>query len=163
MYSWSSILNAVMAFGMETTFFRYLSKYPDNKAKVYNNAFATILFITALFLLLTVPFLNNIAGFIKVGKHSTQHDFERFAIYFVAILVIDAWCVIPFARLRAEGKPGRYGLIKFINVMIYIALNLVFIWGLPYWTAHHLPGTGWINSWFVKGWGGYVFLSNLFF
>ena len=82
--------------------------------------------------------------------------------YFLAILVIDAWCVIPFARLRAEGKPGRYGLIKFINVMIYIALNLVFIWGLPFWTAHHLAGTTWIQTWFVKGWVGYVFLSNLF-
>lgn len=162
MYSYSSILNSVMAFGMETTFFRYLSKYPDNKAKVYNNAFSTIFFITILFLVLTVPFMNNIAGFIKVGKHSTQHDFERFAIYFVAILVIDAWSVIPFARIRAEGKPGRYGLIKFINVMIYISLNLIFIWGLPFWTAHHLPGTGWIQTWFVKGWVGYVFVSNLF-
>ena len=162
MYSWSSILNAVMAFGMETTFFRYLNKYPDNKAKVYNNAFATIFFITILFLLLTVPFMSNIAALIKVGGQSSQQDFERFAIYFVAIVVLDAWCVIPFARLRAEGKPGRYGVIKFINVIIYIALNLLFIWGLPFWIAHHLPGTGWIQTWFVKGWVGYVFVSNVF-
>jgi len=161
MYSWSSILNAVMAFGMETTFFRYLSKYPDNKAKVYNNAFATVFFITLLFLLFTIPFIHNIAGFIKVGNDSSQNDFGRFILYFVAILVIDAWCVMPFAKLRAEGKPGRYGLIKFINVIIYISLNLIFIWGLPFWTKHHLPATTWINGWYVKGWVGYVFLSNL--
>ncbi|WP_259068455.1 oligosaccharide flippase family protein [Mucilaginibacter sp. X4EP1] len=161
MYSWSSILNAVMAFGMETTFFRYLSKYPDNKAKVYNNAFATVFFITLLFLLFTIPFVHNIAGFIRVGNDSSQNDFGRFILYFVAILVIDAWCVMPFAKLRAEGKPGRYGAIKFINVLIYIALNLIFIWGLPFWTKHHLPATTWINGWYVKGWVGYVFLSNL--
>jgi O-antigen/teichoic acid export membrane protein len=162
MYSWSSILNAVMAFGMETTFFRYLSKYPDNKAKVYNNAFATIFFITILFLLLTLPFIRHIASFVRLGDVSSVSDFERFIVYFIAILVMDGWCVIPFARLRAEGKPGRYGLIKFINVLIYISLNLLFIWGLPFWIRHHLAGTAWLQTWFVPGWIGYVFLSNLF-
>jgi O-antigen/teichoic acid export membrane protein len=161
MYSWSSILNAITAFGMETTFFRYLSKYPDNKSKVYNNAFSTVFFITIIFLVLTLPFVNNIANFIKIGKVTSQSDFGRFILYFIAILIIDAWCVMPFAKLRAENKPGRYGIIKFINVSVYILLNLVFIWGLPFWTNHHLPGTAWINGWYVKGWVGYVFLSNL--
>jgi O-antigen/teichoic acid export membrane protein len=162
MFAWASILNAVLAFGMETTFFRYLTKYPDNKAKVYNNAFATILFITVIFLGFTLPFVHNIAAVIKVGNETTQSEFERFIVYFIAILIIDAWCVIPFARLRAEGKPGRYGLLKFINVLIYIVLNLVFIWVIPYWTRHQLPMTGWINGWYVKDWIGYVFLANVF-
>ncbi len=151
-----------MAFGMETTFFRYLNKYPGNKAKVYNNAFATIFFITILFLLLTLPFLGHIAEFVRVGKSGSTGDFEKFTIYFIAILVMDGWCVIPFARLRAEGRPGRYGVIKFINVLIYIALNLTFILGLPFWIRHQLPGTHWIQGWFVPGWIGYVFVANLF-
>ena len=161
MFAWASILNAVMAFGMETTFFRYLNKYPENKAKVYNNAFASVFFITVAFLVLTLPFISHIADFIKIGKLTSHVDFERFITYFIAILIIDAWCVIPFAKLRAEGKPGRYGLIKFINVIIFIMLNLIFIWGLPFWTNHRLPGTAWISQWYVKGWVGYVFLSNL--
>ena len=161
MFSWASILNAVMAFGMETTFFRYLNKYPENKAKVYNNAFASVFFITIIFLVLTLPFIGHIASFIKVGKETTHNDFERFIIYFIAILVIDAWCVIPFAKLRAENRPGRYGAIKFVNVIIFITLNLIFIWGLPFWIKHQLPGTTWITGWYVKGWVGYVFLSNL--
>jgi O-antigen/teichoic acid export membrane protein len=162
MFSWVSILNAVLSFGMETTFFRYLTKYPDNKAKVYNNAFATILFITIIFLGFTLPFTHSIAHVIKVGNETSQDDFQRFIVYFIAVLVIDAWCVIPFAKLRAEGRPGRYGLIKFINVLIFIALNLIFIWGIPFWTKHQLPMTGWINGWFQQGWVGYVFLSNVF-
>lgn len=161
MFSWASILNAVMAFGMETTFFRYLQKYSENKARVYNNAFASIFSITIIFLLLTLPFTGKIADFIKVGKGSTHQDFTSFILFFIFILIIDAWCVIPFAKLRAEGKPGRYSIIKFINVMIFIAFNLIFIWGLPFWINHHLPGSVWVNSWFVKGWVGYVFLSNL--
>ena len=161
MFSWASILNAVMAFGMETTFFRYLNKHSENKKKVYNNAFASVFSITVVFLLLVLPFIGKIADFIDVGKETTRHDFEIYIDYFIAILVIDAWCVIPFAKIRADGKPGRYGLIKFTNIIVFIALNLIFIWGLPFWTGHHLPGSSWINEWYVKGWVGYVFLSNL--
>jgi O-antigen/teichoic acid export membrane protein len=161
MFSYASILNAVMAFGMETTFFRYLNKYPESKGKVYNNAFASVFSITVIFLVLTLPFAGRLADLILVGKNSSHQDFTSFVLYFISILILDAWCVIPFAKLRAEGKPGRYGAIKFINVIIFIALNLTFIWGLPFWTAHHLPGSEWISGWYVKGWVGYVFLSNL--
>ena len=161
MFSYVSILNAVMAFGMETTFFRYLNKHENNKQQVYNNAFASVFAISILFLLLTLPFTGHIANLIKVGNDTPHADFLKYIDYFIAILVIDAWCVIPFAKIRADGKPGRYGLIKFINIIIFIALNLTFIWGLPFWINHHLPGYGWISHWYVKGWVGYVFLSNL--
>lgn len=161
MFSWASILNAVMAFGMETTFFRYLNKYDNNKRVVYNNAFASVFAITILFLVLTLPFVGHIANFIQVGDKSNHADFVKYIDYFISILVIDAWCVIPFAKIRAEGKPGRYGIIKFINVIIFISLNLIFIWGLPFWINHHLIGFGWISGWYIKGWVGYVFLSNL--
>jgi O-antigen/teichoic acid export membrane protein len=161
MFSWVSILNAVMAFGMETTFFRYLNKYSENKRQVYNNAFATVFVITVLFLLLTLPFVGHIADFIQVGDNTQHHDFVRYIDYFISILVIDAWCVIPFAKIRADGKPGRYGIIKFINIIIFISLNLTFIWLIPFWIHHHLVGSDWISQWYVKGWVGYVFVSNL--
>jgi len=161
MFSYVSILNAVMSFGMETTFFRYLNKHEDNKQQVYNNAFASVFSITILFLLCTLPFKENIASLIKVGNDTSHADFLKFIDYFIAVLVIDAWCVIPFAKIRAEGKPGRYGIIKFVNIIIFISLNLIFIWGLPFWIRHELPGAEWISHWYVKGWIGYVFLSNL--
>jgi O-antigen/teichoic acid export membrane protein len=161
MFSYASILNAVMAFGMETTFFRYLNKHADKKQQVYNNAFYAIVGVTIVFLLFTVPFTRQIAVMIQAGDKTPAADFERYIHYFIAILVIDAWCVMPFAKLRADGRPGRYSTVKFINVIIFIALNLTFIWALPFWTAHHLPGTGLITPWYIKGWVGYVFLSNL--
>ncbi len=161
MFSWASILNAIMAFGMETTFFRYLNKYSDNKQRVYNNAFASVLVITILFLLLTLPFVGHIANFIQIGKNLHHTDFTVYVEYFIAILVIDAWCVIPFAKIRADGRPGRYGIIKFVNIIIFITLNLTFIWLIPYIINHHLTGAAWLSGWYVKGWVGYVFLSNL--
>ena len=161
MFSYASILNAIMAFGMETTFFRYLKKHEDRQQRVYSNAFASVFSISILFLLLTLPFKAQIASLIKVGDNTSHSDFLRYINYFIAILVIDAWCVIPFAKIRAEGKPGRYGLIRFINVIIFVSLNLIFIWGLPFWLKHQLVGSDWISHWYVRGWVGYVFLSNL--
>ena len=118
--------------------------------------------ITIIFLLLTLPFIGHIANLIKVGNRYFHHaDFVNYIDYFIAILVIDAWCVIPFAKIRADGRPGRYGMIKIINIIIFITLNLIFIWGLPFWIRHHLPGSEWISHWYVQGWVGYVFLSNL--
>lgn len=146
---------------METTFFRYLNKYENNKRQVYNNAFASVFSITIIFLLLTLPFVGHIANFIKVGNRTPHNDFVSYIIYFIAILVIDAWCVIPFAKIRAEGRPGRYGTIKFINIIIFIGLNLTFIWLLPFWISRHLIGADWISQWYIKGWVGYVFVSNL--
>jgi O-antigen/teichoic acid export membrane protein len=174
MFSYVSVLNSLLAFGMETTFFRYLNKHPENKQRVYNNAFASVVAITIIFLLFTVPFVGPIANFIDVSrgavlthaasstKIATSHaDFVTYIDCFLAILVIDAWCVIPFAKIRADGRPGRYGVIKLINIGIFISLNLTFILVLPYWIRHHFVGAAWISSWYVKGWVGYVFLSNL--
>ncbi len=160
-FSYAAILNAIMAFGLETTFFRYLNKHADNKKRVYNNAFASVFSITIVFLLVTLPFIGHIANFIQVGKDTSHSEFVTFIDYFIAILVIDAWCVIPFAKIRADGKPGRYSIIKFINIIIFVSLNLVFIYVIPYWINHHYIGSGWISTWYTKGWVGYVFLSNL--
>jgi len=155
------MLNAVLSFGMETTFFRYLNKADANKRQVYNNGFWVVFALSVVFLLLTVPFTNVIAGFIKIGKDTPQEQFQQFIKYFIAILVLDAWCAIPFAKLRADGRPMRYGSIKIVNIVVMVGLNLIFIWGLPFWIKHQLTGAEWIKQWFVPGWIGYVFLSNV--
>ncbi|MBD1393974.1 oligosaccharide flippase family protein [Mucilaginibacter glaciei] len=161
MFSYAAVLQALLAFGMETTFFRYLNKYPDDKKKVYNNSFWAVFIVSVIFLLFTIPFTHGIAGFIKIGKGTSQAEFEQYIRYFIGILVLDAWCAIPFARLRADGRPIKYGTIKLINIVVMVTLNLVFIWGLPYTIKHHMSGSEWLGHWFVKGWVGYVFLSNL--
>lgn len=161
MFSYAAMLNAVLSFGMETTFFRYLNKEGANKRQVYNNGFWVVFALSILFLLLTVPFTNAIAGFIKIGKDTPQREFQQFIKYFIAILVLDAWCAIPFAKLRADGMPVKYGTIKIINIVVMVGLNLIFIWGLPFWLKYNMVGGAWVQQWFVPGWIGYVFLSNV--
>jgi O-antigen/teichoic acid export membrane protein len=161
MFSYAALLQAFLAFGMETTFFRFLNKYPDNKKQVYNNGFWAIILVSIIFMLFTIPFASSIAGFIKFGVSTPRAEFERYIRYFIAILVLDAWCVIPFAKLRADERPIKYGVVKLINILVMISLNLVFIFGIPYILKNHLPGWQWCAQWFQEGWIGYVFLSNL--
>jgi len=161
MFSYASIFQAVLSFGMETTFFRYLNKYPDSKKQVYNNGFWVILAVTIAFLFLTLPFTHTLAGLIKIGKDIPQSEFELFIKYFIAILILDAWCVIPFAKLRADGRPIKYGIINVINIVITCFFNILFILIIPYWIKHELSGWEWLSSWYVHGWVAYAFLSNL--
>jgi len=161
MYSYASMLNALLAFGMETTFFRYLNKKPDNKDVVYNNSFGVILTISVIFLLVTFPFSGLITSWIQIDPNTPFAEYTQYTRYFIGILIIDAWCVIPFAKIRADGRPGRYGTIKLTNIIIFVGLNLAFIYVFPYVVKHNLPGAALINPWFKRGWLGYVFLSNL--
>lgn len=161
MFAWASMLNSLLAFGMETTFFRYLNKRSDSKNLVFNNSFGVIFMITVLFLTCTVPFIPQISQWIRVDQSTSSGDYERYVKYFLIILVTDAWCVIPFAKLRAEGRPGRFGILKLTNILVFIGLNLAFIYVIPYLVRNQLPGSHWIQTWFRQGWLGYVFLSNV--
>ncbi|GAB2696567.1 polysaccharide biosynthesis C-terminal domain-containing protein [Mucilaginibacter koreensis] len=161
MFSYASILNAILSFGMETTFFRYLNKFPENKRQVYNNGFWAVALLAAAFFLLTFPFVHQLAGIINIGKSNQRAEFEPYIRFFIGILVLDALCVLPFAKLRADGRPMMYAVVKLTNIFVMVSLNLIFIFGIPFWISHHLAGAGWLSSWYVKGWVGYVFLSNL--
>lgn len=88
-------------------------------------------------------------------------DYARYIKYFIYILVADALAVIPFARLRAEGRPIRYSIIKFINILTFIGLNLLLILVFPLIIKEGWFGAEYITGWYREGWVGYVFISNL--
>jgi O-antigen/teichoic acid export membrane protein len=161
MFSYASILQALLAFGMETTFFRFLNKFPEKKSQVYNNGFWVIFSVSVMFLLATVPFTHTLAGLIRIGNDTPIGEFQLYIRYFIGVLILDAWCVIPFAKLRADGRPMRYGVIKLINIGVTVLLNLIFILGIPWWIKHDHTGARWLTGWYVHGWVAYVFLSNL--
>jgi len=160
MYAWASVLNAIMAFGMETTFFRFINKKED-KERVYNNTFFVIAFIALIFVGTAFLFIRPIAEWMQSGKATSLQDYISFIQYFIVILAFDALCVIPFARIRAEGKPFRYAFIKLVNILSFIGLNLFFLFAVPLIIENNWPLATWFASWYKPGWIGYVFWSNL--
>lgn len=159
-YAWVSMLNAMLAFGMETTFFRYLQKQDkENSDKVYNNSFFVTLFTSGLLLISVFIFTRPIAAFFAEGGDVAVY--VQYVKYFACILVADALAVVPFAKLRAEGRPIRYSYLKFVNIFVTGGLNLFFIVYLPDWRNKYTFWANFSEGWFQEGWLGYVFISNL--
>lgn len=160
MYANASLINAVLAFGMESTYFRYLNKFEDKRQEVYNNSFFCIAFISTLFLVTGLIFSTPIAAYLATDV-SEIADYKQFVSFFLWILYIDAICVIPFAKLRADGRPFKYSVAKFLNIGFFVGLNLIFIYVVPAIIKNDWLGAIWLSSWYRYQWIGYVFLANL--
>lgn len=160
MYANASLINAVLAFGMESTYFRYLNKFEDKKQEVYNNSFLCIAFVSILFLTTGLIFSNSIASYLA-SQPSEIADYKQYVGFFLWILFIDAICVIPFAKLRADGRPLKYSIVKFVNIGCFVGFNLIFIFVLPAIIKHNWLGANWIQSSYRFQWIGYVFVANL--
>lgn len=160
MYANASIINAILAFGMESTYFRYLNKFEDKKQEVYNNSFLCIAFISTLFLITGLIFSTPIATYLATSV-SEIADYKQYFNFFLWILYVDAICVIPFAKLRADGKPFKYSIAKFLNIGCFVGFNLIFLFVVPAIIKNDWLGANWFASWYHYQWIGYVFLSNL--
>lgn len=160
LYGNASIVNAILAFGMETTYFRYLQKRDDNKQQVYNNAFGVVIAVSVVFLAFCLLFLNPIINYLQAGVVKDHSDYAFYVKCFLVILVTDAFCVIPFAKIRADGRPMKYAIIKCINILFVMLFNLFFLFGIPFIIKHQLPGAQWMAAWYRPHWVGYVFLAN---
>jgi O-antigen/teichoic acid export membrane protein len=160
LYSNAAIVNAILAFGMETTYFRYLQKREDNKQQVYNNAFGVIIAVSVIFLLFSFLFLDDIIRYLQAGSVKDNADYAYYVKNFLIILIADAFCVIPFAKLRSEGRAIKYSVIKCTNILFVMGLNLFFLFGVPFIINNALPGAEWMATWYRPHWVGYVFLAN---
>lgn len=163
MYAYAALINAVLAFGMETTFFRYLNKVEkEDKEKVANNSFIVTLFTTVVFLVTVFLFLKPIANWLSQESSSNSYsDYVSFVKYFVIILSADALAVVPFVKLRAEGRPIRYSFVKLVNIFVLVFTNLFLLFWLPALVSTYDFWASFASGWFRSGWLGNVFIANL--
>ncbi|MBS3738852.1 oligosaccharide flippase family protein [Mesohalobacter halotolerans] len=123
-FSYLIFFNVILSYGMETTVFRFFTKQ-DQKGKVVSTATLSILFSSLLFLVLSVIFSAEISTALDLNAYHYK--------LIVWVLFFDAICVIPFAYLRINKKSIRYAVIKIINVVINLGLNLFLLLKLPTW------------------------------
>lgn len=163
MYSYAALINAVLAFGMETTFFRYLNKVDkEDKAKVANNSFVITLVTSVLFLVTVFLFTDPIARWLSQENSSSDFsEYVSFVKYFAIILSADALAVVPFVKLRAEGRPIRYSYIKLINIFVLVSANLFLLFLLPHLVSKYEFWADFASGWFRVDWLGNVFIANL--
>ncbi len=117
-YVVAAFFNVILTYGMETSFFRFFSKNKD-KNKVLSTAMITIVLSTFIFGALLLLFRIPISETLRINTD--------FYTLLVGITLIDTLIVIPFAYLRVTGKPIKFALIKLLNVLVIVALNVLLL------------------------------------
>ena len=150
-FSWMIFFNVILAYGMETAFFRFYNK-EANKESVVETTTVSIFWSTLAFLFFSLLFRNTLANWSGIDT--------QYITYTIWILVLDALVIIPFSSLRANQRPLFYAAIKIGNVVVNLLLNLFFLLILPK-VATANP-TGFLSSFYFENFQiGYIFLSNI--
>ena len=147
-FSWIVVFNVILAYGMETSFFRFWNAHTDKK-RVISTSAISLIGSTLLFLVIGLLGRNGIASLLDIDT--------EFLIYVLLILTLDALVIIPFASLRAEERPMRYAVIKIINVVINVGFNIFFLIILPRLATEN----GWWSAFYIQDFQiQYIFLAN---
>ncbi|WP_452221544.1 oligosaccharide flippase family protein [Lacinutrix salivirga] len=148
-FAYFVLFNVVLAYGMETAFFRFFNKEEDQQKVTSTSAISLII---SSFALLGVAFLfrHQISSLINI-------ELKYLNLVFI-ILLFDALVIIPFAWLRAIAKPMRYAIIKILNVAINLGLNVF----LLLYLKNLAEGNSFFNSIYKPDFEiSYIFISNV--
>lgn len=144
--------NVLLSYGMETAFFRFVTKYADKKTIVQSTALRSLTVSTLIFVLVLLFFRDSLSSLL---------DFKtEYITYALLILGLDALVVLPFVWLRANERPMRYAILKILNVCINLGFNLFFFLLLPVLVAD-APNSFWSSIYSEENKIAYVFISNL--
>ena len=150
-FVWFAIFNVLLAYGMETAFFRFYTR-ESAKGKVLLTSLIAISASTLRFLLAFLLFRETLSGMLNIDI--------RYMGYFIAILCLDALVIIPFARLRAMERPTVYAIVKIANICVNLGFNLFFLLALPK-LAETSPGGIWDALYRPDFEVSYILISNV--
>ena len=150
-FAWMIFFNVILAYGMETAFFRFYNK-EENKQTVVETSMVSIFWTTIVFLVLALLFRTSLADWSGIDS--------QYISYAIWIIALDALVIIPFSKLRAFQKPMTYAIIKIGNVVVNLLLSIVFLIYLPKFSA--VNPTGLISTFYIENFQiGYIFLANI--
>ncbi len=153
LYAYVAFLLVLLTYGMETAYFRFAESQTD-KDKVYTTTLLSLFFTSFLFIVLVISNAGSVAGLIQYSAN------VEYIVYFALIVGIDAFTSIPFARLRQQQRPGRFAMIKIVNVSVNVGLNFFFLGLCPLLIENNPESV--FNAVYDKNVGiGYAFIANL--
>ena len=145
LYSWIALVNVMLTFGFETSFFRF-STEKENEKKSFDTSFWFIFGLAAVFLISILIFSAPLSVILDYAKN------PEFLRWFAMIAFLDAICVIPFAWLRFHNMPIKYSVIRVASILVQtISVIALFIF-VPTSTSKKLGLDGQVS---------YPFISNL--
>ncbi len=123
LFSLIAFLTIFFSYGMESAYFKYASTGEiGTKKQNFSTPFFSLVITSILFsslLSLLSADVTAIAGF---GETSRQ-----LIIMAAWILCFDTIALVPFAALRLQHRAGMFAVVKLINIIINVTLNVIFI------------------------------------
>lgn len=152
LFTIAAFLNILYTYGLETSYFRFSSLQPESK--VYNTCSVSILFTTAIFTSVLLLNTGLIARFLEIPDH------PEYISWVIIIVALDTLCVMPFAKLRFEGRPRKFAAIRILNILINVALVVFML--VVCKDAYENKENNFFASLYNPNIGlGYVILANL--
>ena len=148
-FAYFVLFNVLLAYGMETAFFRFLNSEQKKKS---------VLSTSAISLVLTSILVLVIGYFFRGQVSRITHIDADYIVLVLWILFFDALVIIPFAYLRAMGKPIKYTVLKLLNVVLNLGLNVVLLLFLKSWAE---SSTFWTTFYRPNFEVHYIFIANL--
>ncbi len=137
----------LLSMGMESSYFRFAARadaegsdeadIARRKNRLYATTWGATIVAAAIFCTAVVVLRDRVA-------HLMGAAYEGHSLYIVlvaAIILFDVAAMIPFSRLREQGKAMRFVVLKACNVSINVALAIAFQFFGLYDTAF---GVGWV-------------------
>ena len=152
-YAAIPFLNIIFTYGLETAYFRFSKTVEEEKA-VYSTAMLSLIGSTVFFTSLLLFFKQPLANLLGVEKH------PEYLILTAFIIAADALSTLSFAKLRHEGRPRKFALVRIASILINIGFTVFFLSVCPKLQAQN-PDSA-IGVLYKKDFAvGYILLANL--
>jgi len=151
-YAFIPFLNVLVTHGMETAYFKFGTK--ENEEEIYNTSSLSMLFVTALVLFGLYTWRIPLANLLQITIHT------EYISLLAWIVALDAITTIPFSRLRLQGRPKKFALIKVGGILLNILATYMLISSLPNYVQTHT--TSFLASIFKPNWEvGYILVAGI--
>ena len=137
----------LLSMGMESSFFRFTAKaeaegssaedVAARKRRVFATTWGANIVAALIFFLVVVVCRQDVAHL--MGAAYEAHP--EYVVMVAAIILVDVATMIPFSRLREQGRALRFVALKAVNVVVNVGLAIAFLAAGLYDTAF---GVGWV-------------------
>ncbi|WKZ70517.1 MAG: oligosaccharide flippase family protein [Melioribacteraceae bacterium] len=122
-YAYIAFFNIVYIYGMDAAFLKYSSVAESNEKKnVFSTPYIFVTGTTILFSLIILLSKSGLSSAIKIPS-----DYSYLLNYVILILLFDTLALVPFANLRLQRKAKKFAIIKTLNILINLGLNIYLI------------------------------------
>lgn len=122
-YTIIPFLNILYSYGLETAYFRF-SQTHDRK-NLYNTLSISLAVSTITFSAILLLFKNSIVAAADLQGH------PNYVLWMIAIIAVDNFNTLPFAKLRLENRPKKYAFARVAGILLNVSFVILFMGIIP--------------------------------